>query len=101
MSTESVSSQKSRGLRNRRPRVSPPTEPRGTPASGRITALLIGQGTGYIQQEQGSKVFFHRKDVEEGTSINDLAVGDAVDFDLIEDAVSGLRALRVRRPASR
>jgi len=35
--------------------------------------------------------------VQEGTSFNDFEVGDAVLFELLEDAVSGSRALRVRR----
>jgi len=37
--------------------------------------------------------------VREGTSFNDFTVGDAVQFDLLEDDVSGPRAIQVvRRP---
>ena len=40
---------------------------------------------------------FHRTDLQEGTAFNDLQIGDAVAFELLEDAVSGARALRVVR----
>jgi len=33
----------------------------------------------------------------EGTSFHDLAIGNRVTFDLLEDAISGPRALRVAR----
>lgn len=79
-----------------------PAEHRGTPSSGRIVTLYIGQGHGFIRLGSDREVFFHRSDVCEGTSFNDLAVGDAVTFELFEDHVSGARALRVerRRPRS-
>jgi cold shock CspA family protein len=77
-----------------------PTDPRGTVSTGRIARLLVGQGHGFIRLSNNRQVFFHRADICEGTSINDLAVGDAVTFELLEDAISGARALRVtpRRP---
>jgi cold shock CspA family protein len=62
--------------------------------------LFTGQSHGFIRTRSGRDVFFHRGDVEEGTSFNDLAVGDGVAFELLEDAVSGARAVRVR-PQSR
>jgi hypothetical protein len=34
--------------------------------------------------------------MQEGCVFNDLEVGDTVTFELLEDAVSGARALRVR-----
>jgi hypothetical protein len=37
------------------------------------------------------------EDVEDGTIFNDLSLGNAVSFELFEDAVSGARALRVAR----
>jgi cold shock CspA family protein len=37
----------------------------------------------------------------EGTAFQDLAVGDRVTFELLEDAISGPRALRVERPRLR
>jgi cold shock CspA family protein len=74
-----------------------PTERRGTPSSGRIVTLFIGQGHGFIRLADDRDVFFHRSDVREGTSFNDLSVGDAVKFELFEDAVSGPRAMQVER----
>lgn len=74
-----------------------PAEPRGVSSSGRIVKLFVGQSHGFIRGRGGRDVFFHRGDVQEGTSFNDLHVGDAVVFELLEDAVSGARALKVRR----
>jgi cold shock CspA family protein len=59
--------------------------------------LLTGQGHGYIRLADDRQIFFHRSDVREGTSFNDFAVGDSVRFDLLEDDVSGPRALQVER----
>jgi cold shock CspA family protein len=74
-----------------------PTERRGTPSSGRIITLMLGQGHGFIRLASTRKVFFHRSDLCEGTSFHDLAVGNRVTFELLEDAISGPRALRVER----
>jgi cold shock CspA family protein len=76
-------------------------ERRGTPSSGRIVALVLGQGHGFIRPKNHLKVFFHRSDLCEGTAFQDLAVGDRVTFELLEDAISGPRALRVERPRLR
>jgi cold shock CspA family protein len=72
-------------------------ERRGTLSSGRIATLFIGQGHGFIRLRNDRVIFFHRSDVREGTSFNDLVVGDTVTFELLEDDVSGPRALRVER----
>src|SRR5205823_14803839 len=45
------------------------------------------------------EVYFHRADLREDTPFNTLEVDDALKFDLIEDSVSGARALRVTRQA--
>lgn len=74
-----------------------PPERRGTPSRGRIVKLLIGQGHGFIRVTNDREVFFHRSDVREGISFNDFVVGDVVTFELLEDAVSGARAVRVER----
>ena len=58
--------------------------------------LFVGQGHGFIRAN-GRDVFFHRSDVREGTSFNDLTVGDPVSFELLDDHVSGPRGLRVER----
>ena len=81
----------------RKAAVVPPAERRGAPSSGRIVSLFIGQGHGFIRLTNDRDVFFHRSDVREGTSFNDFAVGDAVRFELLQDDVSGPRALRVER----
>jgi len=77
-------------------RVTPPVERHAVRASGRILALTVGQGTGFIESGGRGKVFFHRTDLQPPMSINDLELGERVEFDLVEDAVSGPRAMRVR-----
>src|SRR5262245_57107504 len=78
-----------------------PNEARGKPAAGKISKLLFGQAYGFIRMRDNREVYFHRADVQEGTSFNDLEVGEAVKFELLDDAVSGARALRVRRSRSK
>lgn len=65
--------------------------------TGKIVKLMVGQGHGFIRLPDHREIFFHRGDVSEGTSFNEFAIGDRVAFELLEDAVSGARALRVRR----
>ena len=72
-------------------------DPQGRPSTGRIARMLTGQCHGFIRLRDNREVFFHRADVREGTAFNDLQIGDTVTFELLEDAVSGARALRVRR----
>ena len=85
----------SRGQAWRVPPPAPAT--RGRPLRGRIGKLFVGQGHGVIRLADHRDVFFHRADVIEGESINDLAIGDTVTFELFDDLVSGPRALRVAR----
>jgi len=71
---------------------------RGRPTTGRIARILYGQSHGFIRVDDRRDVFFHRKDVSGGT-FNELALDDSVEFELIEDALTGPRAVRVtRRP---
>jgi cold shock CspA family protein len=84
----------------KRPSSQPP-ERRGVSTTGRIARLLVGQGHGFIRLRDDREIFFHRSDVREGTSFNDFAVNDPVTFELIEDDVSGARALRVTRRSRR
>jgi len=74
-----------------------PAERRGAASTGRIVKLLIGQGHGFIRLVDSREIYFHRSDLEEGISFNEFAIGDAVTFELLEDVVSGARALRVKR----
>jgi cold shock CspA family protein len=68
----------------------------GRRMTGHIVGLSCGHGTGFIRADDGQRVYFHRGDVR-GGSFNGLGVGDAVTFDLVEDELSGLRALQVRK----
>jgi cold shock CspA family protein len=68
------------------------------PVTGKIVRIMAGQGHGFIRLPNDRDVFFHRADMQEGTSLRDLHVGDRVAFDLLDDPVSGPRGLRVRRP---
>jgi len=74
-----------------------PARPRGVVCDGRIVKLFVGQAYGYIRLADERDVFFHRADVCDGVSINDFAIGDSVTFELLDDTVSGARALQVRR----
>ncbi len=67
----------------------------GRPTSGRVVKIHAGQSHGYIRSADNRDVFFHRADTTWGT-FNNLAIGDKVAFELIEDRVSGPRATRVR-----
>jgi cold shock CspA family protein len=68
----------------------------GTPARGRISRIAHGMGHGYIRANGDLAVFFHRSDTEEGL-FNTLQVDDDVRFELVEDRLSGPRAIRVRK----
>jgi len=75
-----------------------PEPPRGHSACGRISTIARGQGHGFIRLADGRRIFFHRNDSQGGV-FNELAEGDAVSFRILEDVVSGPRALTVRRQA--
>lgn len=77
-------------MNQERPRI------RGTAAVGRIVKLQVGQGHGFIRLPDGREVYFHRGDVSEGTPFNEFRVGDQVAFEVLEDRVSGARALQVK-----
>lgn len=69
----------------------------GTRARGKIVRVVTGQSYGFIRLRDRREVFFHRADVQEDTPFNSLQPGDAVTFELIADAISGPRAIRVTR----
>ena len=69
----------------------------GTPATGTIVRLLVGQGHGYIRLADRRDIYFHRGDLVEGTPFKECAVGDTLSFEILEDRFSGPRALSVRR----
>ena len=68
--------------------------------TGRIARLTSGQGQGYIRDKDGRSVFFDRRDLVD-LKFNDLVVGDAVVFELIEDKYSGPRGMQVRAAAKK
>ena len=83
-------------------KLSRPSERRGVPDSGRIVKLFVGQGHGIIRLADGREIYFHRADMQEGTSINDFGIGDPVAFERLDDSISGARALGVvKRPPRR
>ena len=69
----------------------------GVAGRGHVARLSAGRGCGFIRVADGRDIWFHRSDMGERAAFNDLAVGDSVAFDLLEDRISGARALRVRR----
>jgi hypothetical protein len=77
-----------------------PIERRGVPDKGRIVKLFVGQGHGVIRLADGRDIFFHRADMRDGTSINDVSVGDVVSFERLDDHVSGARAIAVTKHRS-
>jgi cold shock CspA family protein len=78
-----------------------PQDLRGKLMTGRIVKILVGQGHGFIRLPEFVRdVYFHRGDLQTGTAFNDLDIGDTVRFELLEDTVSGARALRVTRHKS-
>jgi cold shock CspA family protein len=58
---------------------------------------VLGQGHGFIRSADGRKVFFHRSDLREGVSFSEFVVDQPVQFDLLDDPISGPRALQVQR----
>jgi cold shock CspA family protein len=70
-------------------------EKRGQLMTGRIAQLSHGRFCGVIRTRDGQNVYFHGRDLERAT-YNELKIGGPVDFELIDDRVSGPRAGRVR-----
>jgi cold shock CspA family protein len=78
-------------------RVGTPVPERpGAKVLGHVTRLRVGQGFGFIRLRDGREIYFHRADVQQAT-FNSLRVGDAVRFELLDDRISGPRALQVDR----
>ena len=62
---------------------------------GRIKSFVRGQGTGYIRDQAGRDIFFHKGDVVD-KGYNDLEVGADVTFEIIDDPISGARAQKIK-----
>jgi cold shock CspA family protein len=71
------------------------TSIRGRATTGTITQLTHGRLCGVIRTGDGQDVFFHGRDLE-GARYNEMELGGAVTFELIDDRVSGARAARIR-----
>lgn len=78
-------------------KLSRPKDLRGKPETGRIVRIQVGQGHGFIRLRNAREVYFHRADLRDDTVFNSFQIGDVVTFELLEDTVSGPRALRVAR----
>jgi hypothetical protein len=76
-----------------------PKTPVGIPISGRVSRLRFGHCDGFIRLWNERDIYFHRADLQDSTTFNTLRIGDLVAFELIEDAVSGARGVRVSRRA--
>jgi cold shock CspA family protein len=68
---------------------------RGRATTGTITQLTHGRLCGMIRTAEGEDVFFHGRDLEDAR-YNEVELGGAVAFELIDDRVSGARAARIR-----
>ena len=62
---------------------------------GRIKSVVRGLGIGYIRDDLGRDVFFHKGDVLD-RGYNDLDIGLPVEFELVDDSISGARAMQIR-----
>jgi CspA family cold shock protein len=65
-----------------------------TVAQGMIRRLLEHRGFGFIESEDGRKVFFHRSEVLYGP-FSELQEGQVVEF-AVEETPQGPKARRVR-----
>jgi cold shock CspA family protein len=70
-------------------------QPRGRAAKGRVRELSHGRLCGVIEATDGQRIFFHGRDLDRAR-YNDLKLGDVVDFEVIDDPVSGARATAIR-----
>ena len=82
-------------------KIGRPTGPAGPASQGTVVRLLVGQSYGFIALRDGREVFFHRADLKDPATFNLLQVGDIVTFELIDDRISGARAIHVVRSRSK
>ena len=66
--------------------------------TGKIRTLRVDKGFGFIKDETGKDLFFHRSAVY-GESIDNLREGDSVEFD-VGHGPKGPRAENVRRTST-
>jgi len=70
----------------------------GVMMTGKIRTLRVDKGFGFIKDETGKDLFFHRSAVY-GESIDNLREGDSVEFD-VGHGPKGPRAENVRRTST-
>lgn len=63
--------------------------------SGIVQHLVAAAGYGFIKDARGGSVFFHASTCSGGRRFADLAVGDAVRFEIAALTTRGRRARRV------
>lgn len=64
-------------------------------AKGTIKTLVTDRGFGFIQQESGEDLFFHRNDLEE-VDYNSLTEGQQVEFEKGAGRDNRPQAIKVR-----
>ena len=62
---------------------------------GRVKRIVTDRGFLFLSQEQGTDVFVHRADTEEGV-FDSLVVGDTVTF-VLQQSSKGLRGTAIRK----
>ena len=61
---------------------------------GKIKRVFVGRGFGFIRDEYGRDIYFHRSDVKDG-SFEKLKEGQQVEFEVERDP-KGYRAVNIR-----
>lgn len=63
---------------------------------GKIVRIIADKGFGFIRGEDGIERFFHRSGVQQTSRpMEDLRVGETVQFTPLDDAPKGPRAMEV------
>jgi hypothetical protein len=76
-----------------------PIAPAGTPSTGRIARLLVGQAHGFIRVRNGCAIFFHRADLRDAATFNTLQ-GRRPRRVRVDQRSSERRACDTRRPGA-
>jgi cold shock CspA family protein len=64
--------------------------------TGKVTKIVRARACGFIRTTEGREVFFHASDLE-GATFAEVRESHKVRFELVDDRISGPRALRVSR----
>jgi CspA family cold shock protein len=66
--------------------------------TGTIATIRIDKGFGFIKDHEGKSYFFHQSAIY-GEGLEDLRVGDSVEYDVV-DGPKGPRAENVKRTST-